>query len=795
MIRNYFLTAIRSLLASRAHSVINVAGLALGFSGVLLIVLWIQHERSFDRTHAAANRIYRVLTVYTPSDGATETYTVGSGTVANNIREHLSGAETVTQVITGDRWPNTLCFKRDKDTQETCIYHNGIYTDDSFFKTFSFPIVKGLPAPLGAAMSIAVSRSMSETLFPGEDPIGKHILIDNRHELTIAGIFENVPVNSSLQFDFALPFAVYQKLRGTNDEAMNNAYTDIYVKTFTPQDEAALSDILNASDIRPKADADNGVKLAVQALTDIRLYDKFENGKAVGGRIVYIRMFDLIGAVVLIMACINFINLATARSVTRSKEIGVRKVIGAGRLHLVLQFMGESFILVLIAFFASLVIVQTALPAFGVLIGESLSLNLLSWPMPFYMALILISVSILAGLYPALIMSGFNPVRALKTRFTQPGYANVLRKSLMVVQVSVSVVLIIFAGVLFLQLDMIRNTNLGFDRQHIIHVEPTFPLVKKFEVFRSELLRHPNVEAAAMSFGSLLNMTVSVNNVQWPGSNPDESISFYAMQCGYNFIETFGIRIKEGRSFERQDSAAVQYVILTESAVKKMGLSDPVGTHITISDGDAQVVGVAKDLHGHSLHHAIEPVIFVLSPGTQNMNGIYVRYSGDAQQALQALKETYGNFEKDFPMIYSFFDESFDKQYKTEATTGTLTIVFTLVAIGIALLGILGLSTYTILRRLREVGVRKVFGASAMQIVVMLSKDFTNLALVSSVIATPIGYYLAHRWLAGFAYRVSIPWWLFGASFLAVLVLTLVTVGSQSLHAARTNPSRILKDD
>lgn len=796
MIRNYLLTTIRALFANRVHAAINLAGLTLGFSGVLLVVLWIQHERSYDRAHAAADRIYRVMTTYTPSDGAVETYPLASRQIADNIREHLPSAEAVTQIAASDRWPNTLCFKHGKDSPAECVYRNGIYADDNFFTTFSFPIVQGAPAPFSEAMNITVSQRMAAALFAGRDPVGKHVYVDNWLELTVAGVFKDVPGTSSLQFDFVMPFTVFRKLRGiSNDNDWQQNYLDTYLKTFTKEDTQSLASHLNAADIRPRNIAEGGEGFAVQALTDVRLYNKWENGKASGGRIAYVQLFGLIGAVVLIMACINFVNLATARSVTRSKEIGVRKVIGARRRHLVFQFMGESFVMVLLSFVMSLVIVQLLLPAFGTLIGEALTMNLFAFPLPYLLVAIVLAVSILAGLYPALVMSAFNPVRALKNKFTQPGSANVLRKSLMVVQVSASAVLIIFASVLFLQLDMIGKANLGYDRSHIIRVEPTFGLLKKFDTFRAELLRQTGMEDASLANGTLLDINFSTDVVSWPGKNPDETVPFKVMSCGYNFVETFGISLVEGRSFQQQDSTDIQYILLTESAVKKMGLANPVGAHIKLYDGDAEVVGVVKDVHGQSLHHTVEPTIFTLSQRATTMNALYVRYNGDAQAAIENLKKTYGSFEKNFSMVYWFFDDSFDKQYKSESVTGTLTIVFTLMAIGIALLGILGLSTYTVLRRLREVGVRKVFGASAAQIVALLSEDFVRLVVVSSVVACPVGYYLADRWLSGFAYRVSIPWWVFVMSFATVLVLTLITIGGQSLRAAWTNPSDILKDE
>jgi putative ABC transport system permease protein len=791
MIQNIFRVALRNFFRQPVHALLNVLGLAVGFTCAFLVLVWVTFELSFDKFHTDHDKLFQVFT-HVEADGNIQTYDVAS--VALDVSS-IPEAEQVTSIVIGERWPNVLCF-RPEDKAKECVYLNGVYAADNLFSVFDFPIVHGDTKPLGQPNAVAISQHMALMLFNTQDAVGKQIKVDGWQDVVVSAVFKDVPVNSSLQFDFAMPFAVLKKLWGVNDQQFSGNFFNVYVKTNSSITPEALTEKLN--DIQVVTEAHKLQKISYQAvpLADWRLNSKFENGKQSGGRMIYVITFIIIGALVTIMAVINFINMTTARATTRAKEIGVRKVTGAFRSTIMLQFIGESFLVVLVAFLIAAISTQLMLPAFRVLLGENLAMNLFEGIIPFYLFGFLILVSLLAGLYPAFVLSSFKPVEILKGHSGNVSGSQQLRKVLLVAQLGISVGIIIFCGVLYLQVKFVSQKNLGFDRENMIRIEPTANLFRKFEVFKSELAKHPFIKATGTSNANPLHAGGGNTGVSWPGKPKDLRISFRTIACSYEFPETIGLKLIEGRHFERESTDSLHTeAIVSEDAVAAMGFKNPIGEVISIGNASCMIIGVVNNFHTSSMHESRLPVILYRSD-YMHTSAIYVKYeAGTTKESLAAVSAVYKQLEPDFTMKYWFQDDTFDELYKTESIALKLIFGFTIVALVIATIGIVGLSTYNTIRKTKEIGVRRVLGASTVQVLALLFNEFAVLLVVAVVIAAPLAWYAADRWLQGYAYRTGIPWWIFAATFSAIGLLIAGIVIIQGIRATAANPTKALRSE
>jgi putative ABC transport system permease protein len=792
MIKNLLLVSVRNFLRQPGHSILNVLGLCVGFFCAFLILLWVTFEFSFDKFHADTDRLFTIVT-HVQGNGDVQTYNAAS--VALDVSS-IAEADKLVSVLMGDRWPNVLCFKAENKAKE-CIYLKGIYTNENMFAVFNFPILKGDPNPLNKPDHIAISEKMAYILFSTDDAIGKTIKIDGRHEVTIASVFQNIPTNSTMQFDFALPFAIVKKLWGTNENQFAENFFNTYIKTNTNISASSLTEKLN--DVGVVTERYKAEKISYQAvpLTDWRLKSKFENGKQTGGRMEYVIIFIVIGSLVVLMAVINFINLTTARATTRAKEIGIRKVTGAYRSSIILQFIGESFFIVLIAFLLAALAAQLTLPFFNTLLGEQISIGILDHWMPAYLLALLVAISLLAGLYPAFVLSSFQPVKILKSQLG----ANItgsqrLRKILLVVQLSVSTGIIIFTGVLYLQLRYVTEKNLGFDRENMIRLEPTGDLFRNFDAFKNELAKSSSIISVAASATNLLNTTGGNTGVRWQGKPKDFRATFKTIACTYEFPEAMGLKIIEGRNFQQQSKDTVNTeVLVTQEAVKTMDLKEPVGSLLSIGDAPCVIIGVTNDFHTESLHEQRLPVILYRTD-YMHTSAVYVKYQpGTTQQALEALSTAYNQIEKNFTMQYRFQDDTFNELYKTEITASHLVLLFTIIALVISVLGILGLATYNVHRKTKEIGIRRVFGASVTQVMALLTSEFSGIMLLAMLLSCPIAWVAADHWLTGFAYRIAMPWWIYLMTFVSVALITVTIVCLQGLKTVTTNPTKTLRNE
>jgi putative ABC transport system permease protein len=791
MLKNILLVAFRNFFRQPAHSLLNIVGLAIGFTCAFFVLVWVSFEYSFDRFHTDTGQIFTVNT-HVAADGNIQTYDVASAVLdVSSIPE----ADKVVTTSTGERWPHILCF-RPEDGSE-CVYLNGVYSNENLFSVFNFSLLSGDAKLLNEPGTIVISEKMAYALFNSTDVLGKTLKVDGLHEVSIIAVYKNIPANSSLQFDFALPFGILKKLWGINDATFAQQFFNTYLKTNSSVSPAFLTEKLNDVRVVTEAYKAQNIRYEALPLTDTRLKSKFENGKQSGGRIEYVILFIIIGTLVTLMAVINFVNMATARATERAKEIGIRKVTGAYRSTIMLQFIGESFLVVLIAFLLAAGVTQLLLPFFNNLLGETLNLNLWQGLIPVFLLGFLLAVALLAGLYPAFVMSSLKTVRVLKGQLNDPmSGSQRLRKSLLVVQLSISIGIIIFCGVLYLQLNYVTQKNLGFDRENMIRVEPTARLFQKFEVFKNQLINHSSITHLAAANMNPLHAQGSNTGVSWAGKPKDARIAFRTLACSPEFPETFGLTLLEGEYFQSKKTDTLRTeVLVTEETAKIMGLNNPVGEFISIGDSQCVIIGVVNDFHTSSLHETRLPAILYRVDYMQT-SAIYVRYqAGTTQQSLAALQAAYKQIEPDFTMKYWFQDDTFNELYKSEIIASKLILAFTVVALIIAVMGIIGLSTYNTLRKTKEIGVRKVLGASVFQVLRMLFNEFALILIIAILIAGPLAWYAAHQWLAGYAYRTAMPWWIFVATFTGIVVLIASIVSAQGIKTASMNPTKTLRSE
>ncbi|MBS1556123.1 MAG: ABC transporter permease [Bacteroidetes bacterium] len=791
MIQNIFKVAFRNFLRHPGHSFLNVIGLGVSFVVALLVGWWALHENSFDRFHENPEQIFEIKS-HVNANGTIETY----GAARFNINlAALPEVKSKTVLISGTRWPNELCFRPDGKSNE-CIYLFGIYAEQPFFSIFNFPIVSGNQNPLAEPTHIAISQKMANKLYGDENPIGKIIKIDDHYPVTIASVFKDVPSNSSLQFEFVLPWEVFAKMRGMQPEQFHNQFFPVYFRTSADATVEDLTAKLNSPSILTEDLKKDNVSYSAFALTDARLHGEFKNGKNTSGRIIYVQLFLLVAMLVVAMAVINFVNLTTARASNRAKEIGIRKVTGAQRGSIIFQFMGESFFVVFAAIILAVVTGYLLLPLFNQLVGDTI---LVTWKKPAvigYIVLGMLIVAFLAGLYPALVMSRFQAAHVLKGNVvTRSAGAQHLRKILLVVQISFSVGIVIFTGVLFKQLDYIQHKNLGLNKDHIVHIEPTYKLLQKYNTLKAELLKNPQIKSVTATAADPTSINSTTTGVRWPGMTEGMNAPFNVLGATHEVADVFGLNLVDGRFFGENSLDSIHSeVVVSESAVKLMNLDNPLGTLIKIGDVECNIIGVIKDFHSASLKQAQLPIIVYRHP-TLQCSRLYVRYEGETTTAISIINDAYKKAEPAFTMKYGFVDDAFAKMYKTETAASKMLMLFTAIAVIIALVGVIGLATYNVIKRKKEIGIKRVFGASSVQLLGLVSKDFVLLILLASAVGMPVAWYSASEWLSGYAYRIDMPWEIFALGFFAILSVTLCLISLQALKTIRTNPTEVLRSE
>ena len=787
MIKNYLKTAWRNLLSNKMFSLINISGLALGMTCALLIMLWIKDETRMDKFHANGKRLFRVMEnqYY---EGSISTFTATPGIFAENVVKDIPEIQLASQAL----WEEEPLFTVD----DKFFKEKGRYVQKDFLRMFSFKLVKGDPnTALARPDAVVISKMLAEKYFGRQDPVGKLINVDNEQNVIVTGVLDEVPKTSSLQFDFLMSYDIWFKKNDWAKEWGNNGplcYVMLGPNASSDKVNAKIKNYLKTKN------KDSNVELFLQNYGESYLYSDWNNGKQTGGRIEYVRIFSIVAVIILIIACINFMNLATARSLRRAREIGVRKVVGAGKRQLIAQFLGESLFVSFLAICLSLLIVALLLPSFNTLTDKKLALDFSN---PFFILLLLgltLITGIVSGSYPALFMSSLKPIIVLKGILKFNAGATFFRKGLVVFQFALSIVLILGMIVIYRQIDYIHNKNLGFAKEDLLYVPIEGALQQSYPTFKDELLRQPGIKSVSSSQSGPLEVGSSTQGVRWPGKDTTKLILFSTNPITYDYIKTMGIQLKEGRDFDPSFSLDTNNYLVNEAALRKIGYKDPIGKELTMWGDKGTIVGVMKDYHHNSLHVPIEPLILRLFKKSWNSywgNVLIRTEKGKTKQAIASMEKIYRQFNPGFPFRYFFTDAEMLKNYKAEHTVSKLSKYFAFLAIFISCLGLFGLVTFTAQQRVKEIGIRKVLGASVSGIVQMLSKDFLKLVLIAAVIAFPVAWWAMNRWLGDFAYRIHIGWWVFVASGIAAMVIALLTVSFQAIKSAIASPVKSLRTE
>jgi len=792
MFKHNLLITYRSFLRHKSTFLINLIGLSTGLTCALLIYLWVQDELKMDRFHEKNDRLYQVMRKYPTSDDGIEVVDWAPGPLASALKTEIPQVEYASSIKQNEIFGGILSYENQH------VKAMPIFVESDFFDMFSFPLLHGAQNLLEFdKYGIVVSASIASKLFNDpKEAIGKTLegdFWDMSGVFTIRGIFEDLPAHSTDHFDVIFTYAYYAEQNPTVNLWRNDqASTCLVLKEGTRPEE--IEEKMN--EVLASKREIGEEEIFLQKYADQYLYNQFENGEQAGGRIEYIWLFSIIAALVLLIACINFMNLSTAKASIRMKEIGVKKTMGATQLKLVYQFITESILLSFIALLVAFLLIALVLPQFNIITGKQLSL-----PTDPRLMGIFVGISILTGLfastYPALYLSGFKPVKILKGKLEVNKGETWARKSLVIFQFALTIIFIVSVLVVYQQVSFIQEKNLGYDRDNILSIRKEGNLKEKLESFLTEVKILPEVDHATNSVITIVDSRNYTGGIDWEGKREDEGMRISVFITNYEFIETFGINLIEGRSFSRAYGNDTTKVILNEAAVEQMRLENPIGQTITFWGNQVQIIGVTENFHFESLYREVKPCIFALFSEDDNYGEhIWIKLkAGTEKTALSKIKEIYHDFNPSLPFEYGFVDEAYDTLYRSEARVAMLSQYFSGLAIIISCLGLFGLATFTAERRQKEMGIRKVLGASVYQLVQLLSAEFTKMVLIAILIGLPIGYLITQRWLESFAYKIELQWWYFILAAGVTLLIAWLTVSVQTFKVARVNPVESLKDE
>ena len=767
----------RNLIKDKQFTFLNVLGLSAGLACAFLILLWVNDELRYDKFFDNNDRLYQLF------ENKSEE---SSGLLSETVKQQIQGVEYAAAVAPSF-WFNqyTLSFG-DKN-----IKASGQYAGADYFNIFSFKIIDGNKSEvLQNKSSIVISDQLALKLFgTTANIIGKPVRFDQDTTFFVSGVFEQMPKQSSQQFDFVLSFEYFKSIKewvtrwsdkGPRNYVLLNKETDI--NTFNK----AVADIVTRNS------GDTSSIVFGSKFSELYLHNIYSSNSSGEGRIEYVRLFSILALAILVIACINFMNLSTAKAARRLKEIGIKKVVGADRGQLIVQFLSESLLLTLCATVFAVGIAALLLPAFNEITGKQITFYF-DTSIIIYFITVIISTGLLAGSYPALYLSKFNPLAVLKGKF-QTSVAEVLsRKGLVVFQFALSTILIVAVMVIYQQIQYIQNTDAGYNKNNIIRLSAEGGIKGKENAFIAELKNIPGVINATSTYHKLVGRGYSHGGMNWRGKDPNYDFGIEAFEVDYNFVETMGMKMADGRSFSRAFGGDSSTIILNETAVEMMGLRNPIGQTVQKFGRNLQVIGVVKDFHFESLHEPIKPCyLFLYPPGSIIVASVQ---ANNDRRTIAAIESLYEKYNPGFPFTFNFLDEAYQKQYDTETRMSALSKYFAGLASIISCLGLFGLAAFTAQKRRKEIGVRKVIGASVVNITTMLTKDFLQLTIISLLIALPISWWMMNNWLQGFAYRISITPYIFITAAVAVILITLFTISFQSIKAATTNPVKSLRSE
>ncbi len=794
MIKNYFKIAWRNLVKNKTHSFINITGLSVGMAVALLIGLWIHSEVSFNKSYTNYNRIAQVMQNQT-FNGETNSQFAVPFPMGEELQKNY-GSDFKHISMASWTWNHTLA------NGESKISKSGAFFEPPVTDMLSLNMIKGSKDALKNSQSVILSASTAKALFGDGDPMTRFIKIDKRFDVAVSGVYEDLPENSSFgNLTFIAPWKLY--IDSSNwSEKLSNPWRANAFQTYIQLADNANMDNVSAriKDVKLKKvtaqDAAFKPVVFLQPMSKWRLYEEFKNGVNVGGRISTVWLFGIIGFFVLLLACINFMNLSTARSEKRAKEVGIRKAIGSVRGQLIKQFFSESLLMAMMAFVLSLLLVQLTLPFFNGLADKKIVVlwsNPLFWLLGVAFSLV---TGVIAGSYPALYLSSFQPVKVLKGTFRMGRFASMPRKVLVVMQFSVSVILIIGTIVVFRQINFAKDRPVGYNKNGLITAfMSTDDIHNHFDAVKLELKNSGAVTDIAESSGSITGVNEVDNGFSWKGKQPEVQGNFGVVFISPEFGKTIDWKFKDGRDFSKDFGTDSTGIILNETAAKFMGLQHPVGETINWDGKDFHVIGVVKDLVMQSPYQPVFRTVFVMDNNSKGVMTMRINPAVSSHQALASVAGIFKKYNPDQPFDYKFNDDLYALKFGDEERVGKLASFFAVLAIFISCLGLFGMATFMAEQRIKEIGVRKVLGASVFNLWGMLSKDFLLLVLIALVIAAPVAYYFMHGWLQQYDYRSQISWWVFAAAAIGAIAITLLTVSFQAIKAALANPVKSLRTE
>ena len=786
MIRNYIKTAWRNLVKNKFYSIINIAGLTLGLAIGILILMWVQDELSFDSFHKQADNIYR-LELWGGTGSSRQIWTQTPAPIGMWAKQQLPEVKDAVRITTNYN------FSEYKYQEKAFGSEKVVFADPSIFSIFDYHIINGNKAkPFNDDHSVVLTKSTAQKFFGDQNPIGKVILADNKQSLVVTGVINDFPKNSSMQYDMIMPFSFHVKDMLVNQKTdMNTNLSYFAYETYLLLNPGASltklsKEIYNIHIKRKPEDTDADYLLL--PIAKMHLYNADGTGKG----IETVRIFIVIAILILVIACINYVNLSTARSMLRSKEISMRKIVGAGKAQLFMQFIIETALLFYVATILALGAIYFLMPVFNQLSGKQLTFDISDYHIWMVILLTIAGTLAASSIYPALLLSSFEPLKALKGKISAGIGDRLFRKLLVVTQFSFSVILIIGTIIITTQLNYIHSKDLGYDKTHVFACD-MHGVSSHYDAIRAELLKQPEVQDVTRSNQVLVRIGGQSGDTDWDGKAPGQTFIVHPIVIDKDFMSFFKMKLVAGTTFTGSKTDTAHFV-LNETAIKELGMKNPIGKRFKMAGVNGTIIGVVKDFHFTSMKEKIAPSVFWYFP--QQFSTIYIKTNGrDAAKAIQTAQNLIKGIDAHFPFHYAFLDDIFNSLYKGEQQEGTLFTYFAGIAIFISCLGLLGLAAYTARVRTREIGIRKVLGASVGNITAMLSADFLKLVIIAIIIASPLAWYATNKWLQDFAYHINIQWWVFAAAGLLAVIIALATIGFQAIKAALVNPVKSLRSE
>jgi len=783
MILNYIKIAFRTLLKNKGYSFLNIFGLAIGITCASLIFLWVEDEVSFNSNFDKQDQVYYVPT-HQEYDGEWRTFNSTPGPLAEAMKTEIPGIVKAARTKHRD-----FLFTVD----DNAINSSGRYVDEDFIEIFSLKFIEGnAEEAFNNPEAIVITQETAEQLYGTNTKIlGKVLKVNNSDNYLISGVIENLPKNVTFPFNWIAPFERY-----SDGQEWMTGYGSFFADTFVELSPEADFEAVDAQvrNLLEKKTDDADSKAFLHSIKDWHLRDNFENGKQVDGRITYVRLFTIIALIILLIACINFMNLSTARSEKRANEVGVRKAMGSGRSRLIIQFITEALILAFIATLVSVLLLFILLPQFNLLIEKDLVLGLAK---PLHIIVLLgitLVCGIFAGLYPAFYLSSFKPVEVLKGLKVTQGSATFIRKGLVVGQFTISIVFIICTILVYQQIQHVKNRNLGFNKDQLVSIKVNGTMIEKFSVIKQDLINTGAVKSVGLNNSGILDGGNNGSGLEWTGGTNTEDVLIFFRYISSDFLETAGMELVEGRHFSENRAKDSTSVLITESFAKLMGQGSAIGKQVTRGD-TYTVVGVVKDYLFEDMYGQSDPVLFFNYHGEASYMYLKTNSEIATNDMLSKVETVMKKHNPAYPFEYTFVDDTFNAKFKSEQLVGKLSQLFALLAILISCLGLFGLAAYTAEQRSKEIGVRKVLGASVSTIVKLLSKDFLKLVFISILIAVPIAWLTMSNWLQDYAYRIEVNWLIFVIAGIMAIFIALITVSFQAIKAALANPVDSLKTE